>query len=551
MNLWVLAARALPWVLGAACLLVAGGDVCRATNLWQKPVNRRDAYLGLALVLLGGLLSATRLGWQVFWALLAVAFAGYLAWNWSGRVPRPTVETSEMSASAMMRSGSSKVLVGLNWAETAIVAVAAPVLWFPSLRPQLTILALLTLLLIWITIYLARGGLWPRSCYDPALLCLLIMAATGTLRSDIPVLTLPKAAGLILGVAIYRLILRLVRSRRSAMVVLYLALALGLLFALVGLVNGLRPSKVSWLGEQLARLPRWVQALPGTENGLVSMNQLGGALLYILPVVGGVVLSPAAKRVGDWPLKWLERGLLWVLATLLVLALVLTQSRAAWLGLASALFLIVILRWPWGRWAAIALLAGGLIWAWFNRGGVAAWLGLVLEQRAVETAIGSLSLTGRVSIWERAIACVRASPLLGCGLGAFRTLDADVAAAISPFDVGTPHAHQVFLQAATDLGLPGLIAYLAMLISAWRQSWQLYRRSLGVQRGMAIGFLATLLGSHIYGLADVVALGSKPGVLWWILLALIAAVSDFGDCERSCVAVGRERNARNRVIIPE
>jgi hypothetical protein len=82
----------------------------------------------------------------------------------------------------------------------------------------------------------------------------------------------------------------------------------------------------------------------------------------------------------------------------------------------------------------------------------------------------------------------------------------------------------MFLQVAYDLGLPGLSAYLALLFLAAHMGWKVYRQSQGLPRALAVGSLAALLAYHLYGLTDVVALGSKPGVLWWALLALIAAL---------------------------
>jgi hypothetical protein len=77
------------------------------------------------------------------------------------------------------------------------------------------------------------------------------------------------------------------------------------------------------------------------------------------------------------------------------------------------------------------------------------------------------------------------------------------------FDIA--HAHNEFLQAALDLGLPGLIAFLTLHIGAfwilfkiWRlahtpQSWRLLVLGLG-------GVFAYM----IYSLTDAAALGAKP-----------------------------------------
>jgi O-antigen ligase len=36
-----------------------------------------------------------------------------------------------------------------------------------------------------------------------------------------------------------------------------------------------------------------------------------------------------------------------------------------------------------------------------------------------------------------------------------------------PLDSDIAHAHNIFLQTALDLGIPGLVAYLALLIEIW------------------------------------------------------------------------------------
>jgi O-antigen ligase len=95
-------------------------------------------------------------------------------------------------------------------------------------------------------------------------------------------------------------------------------------------------------------------------------------------------------------------------------------------------------------------------------------------------------------------------------------------------DIG--HAHNAFLQAALDLGIPGLIAYLsvhisafAMLVSTWRRRGRLpFPEPLS--RALILGLGGGLAAHLIYGLTDAVALGAKPGVLWWILLGLVASL---------------------------
>ena len=221
----------------------------------------------------------------------------------------------------------------------------------------------------------------------------------------------------------------------------------------------------------------------------------------------------------------LSRLLFLLFSIALAAALILTQSRSAIAGLAAALLLIIGLRWPWGRWLllllGLAALAGWLLW---GRWHLAPMVVQALTREGWSSPVGKLWIAGRFTIWARAWDCIRTSPLLGCGLGTFRLLDAASDPGASIFDAGTPHAHNVFLQMGYDLGLPGLAAYLVLLALAVHRAWRAYRLGVDPWRSLAIGALAALLGYHLYGLFDVVALGSKPGVLWWALLALIAAL---------------------------
>jgi hypothetical protein len=43
-------------------------------------------------------------------------------------------------------------------------------------------------------------------------------------------------------------------------------------------------------------------------------------------------------------------------------------------------------------------------------------------------------------------------------------------------------------------------------------------------RALALGLLGAMAGSFGYGLTDTVALGARPGFIWWLMLALAVLV---------------------------
>jgi putative inorganic carbon (HCO3(-)) transporter len=151
-------------------------------------------------------------------------------------------------------------------------------------------------------------------------------------------------------------------------------------------------------------------------------------------------------------------------------------------------------------------------------------LQVLWEEPPRETAIGTLtSLNFRREVWQWAIAGIKEFPFTGSGLGSFRRVVVRLYPINLPPDYDIAHAHNIFFQVALDVGLPGLIAYLALLMLAGTVAWQVARQDEAL-RPFALGLLAGLAGLHIYGLTDALAPGAKPGLLFWAALGLLAAM---------------------------
>jgi O-antigen ligase len=113
---------------------------------------------------------------------------------------------------------------------------------------------------------------------------------------------------------------------------------------------------------------------------------------------------------------------------------------------------------------------------------------------------------------------------------------------VSP-DVDIGHAHNEFLQAALDLGIPGLIAFITLYIGAFWMLWEIWKNTvvgqdgiLSYTRPLVLGLGGGMLAHMLYGLTDAVALGAKPGVLFWMLLGLIAGLYEQTRARESLAA---------------
>lgn len=436
-----------------------------------------------------------------------------------------------------------RILDGLRrlaaW-EWLTVPLAAPLLFFPTVRPYWTAAALVGLLFGWLARWLLRRECWPRTPLNRPLLLLALMIPVGIWASPLPELTLPKATGLILGLAAFRAVTLTVRDRRTLVAVLAAWLLLCLGFVAVGVVTTDWAHKVPFLADVTRRLPRLIATLPDMRAAAVHPNMIAGILTLCLPAFPALVVG-CGRRL----LAWLARLFLSVLFLLLTGLLVLTQSRSGWVGAAAGWLALGSL---WGlsgtrRWARVAavvvplVIVLGVIAAVFAIGPRQFWDMLYQTggDQSVEAVVGSISVAGRIEIWNRALTVIRDMPFTGCGLGTFR----EIVRAFYPLflvapDADIAHAHNIFLQVALDLGLPGLVAYLWLLAAAGAVCWRLARQGGPLLRPVALGLAAGLIGLHVYGLTDALALGSKPNLLFWVALALVAVLG----------AVGRSQDLR-------
>jgi putative inorganic carbon (HCO3(-)) transporter len=413
-------------------------------------------------------------------------------------------------------------------AELVLIAVAAPFLLFPTLARPMTLLMLCLLSLLWAAQALRRQA-WPVTPFNGVLLLFAVMVFVSILTTPAPDLTLPKATGIVLGLAVFRAVAGL-RGQRSATLCLVGLILAGLAVWAVGLVDLDWPSKIPFLQTWWDRLPQHIVRIPEAPQGGVSPNQLAGTIVLVLPAALVALLGGS-----QFPNPRLLRPLGLGAAILWGGTLFLTQSRGGWVGGAVGALSLVALwaasaRRPWQRMlgialAALAVLGSAII---LRTVGVDRVTGLLdgASEGSVETAVGAFSFQGRVEIWSRALYMMYDFPFTGQGLGAFReSLPALYPLFLVRLERYIPHAHNVFLHVGVDLGLPGLVAYLSLLVVGVWIGWNRVQRG-GWERWLGLGVLAGLIGYHVFGLTDTVALGSKPSFLFWWLMGLLAIDPD-------------------------
>jgi len=406
--------------------------------------------------------------------------------------------------------------------EPVVVALAAPFLLFPTLRPASTLAACAALVVVWLARWAGHGRPGARTPLDVALLLLAVMIPVGVWASAFPDLTIPKLTGLLLGLAVFRATVNAAGSPRRLWTASLIFLALGLGLVAVGTISADWFVKWPALEPILSRIPHLFGGLPGAEEG-IHLNELAGTILLVLPVLVSLVWVR-----GPWRAR--ARVLLQALGLSLAAAtaalLFLTQSRSAWIGAGAAAAVMAWLLWPrLHRLMVIGVVVLVLILLYV---GPQELFGSVFTASSFEQTnrlTSTQNLEGRMVVYDHALRIIGEFPVTGVGLGAFR----EAAFVLYPgfSQLHSPqiaHAHNVFFQAALDLGIPGLVAYLALVGTALWIGWRAARPDGGEFRWLGLGIAGSLVAFHAYGLTDAVALGAKPGVALWMLLGLSAAL---------------------------
>ena len=394
--------------------------------------------------------------------------------------------------------------------ELILLGLATPLLLFPGIWSPLGV-ALIAL--TWASRWIAFGHLSARTAMDVPIVLLLIMAIVSLIPSVALDLSLNRLCIYVLGVSLFYGMVNGLHTERDIHHVGIALVLLGLAVAVVGFLG------TDWEIGKLIEIPAIYGRLPGPIiRGLPGSGVIEEYDLFNPRVVAGALAILAAV-----PLAYLVFGEGWkfrllsgLTALVMTTVLLLTQAPQGLLGLGAALILIAVWR---SRWFLVSLVLGlgGLLVAWgFLAVGqtVSNWLSPGTRD-ALDFGLYSRAVNGA---WG--IAMVRDMPYTGPGLNTFPVLD-------SLYSGGgghAPHAHNLLIQTAVDLGVPGLLGLLALLGAFAYTVARAYRASRNRnQRALLIGICGAVLAWLAYGLLDSITLGHKPAMALWVMLGVAAA----------------------------
>ncbi len=415
----------------------------------------------------------------------------------------------------------------LRWAEPFWVGAIGLVLLLldASRTPAGYALLLVALFLFWPFRYVAAvraraptSGLG-RFAYFPSPITLPLLLMALTLAASLWILptggsTLTVAGDLLFGLALSVALFHWPPVQATPARLGYIFVAFGAFLAL------LAPFITAWKAQNrlfsssiYAQLESFSQAAPDT----IHANILAGALALCIPVLlslWGNLRQEQRKHA------LVLQAFLFALLFAIGAVLILTQSRGAYVATAGGVLTLLTVRRPRLGMSVIAAGLAGLLLLWRT---VPAEV-----QSDVLSAGGTLGgWPGRLDIWQNSVAAIRDFPFTGIGVGAF----AQTLPLLYPLRVTTvdyPHAHNVFLQIGVDLGLMGLVAFLAILLGLGTLSGGQARQG----NWLAAGALGGLVALSIHGLVDTVIWANRLTFMSWVLFAYAAAIIQHGQAAR-------------------
>lgn len=182
-----------------------------------------------------------------------------------------------------------------------------------------------------------------------------------------------------------------------------------------------------------------------------------------------------------------------------------TGSRGGFLGLIVIGGLMFFVKLPGVSRRRIILMLSilGLIFGTYVGAEYEERIRTIFEQSTSDLTAGS----GRIAVWRRAFVIAKDHPILGVGPGAFETAfgsyieSGKFKGVLSEDEIGTAwhNAHNSFILVLTEMGIPGLVIFLTIIIHTFRNLIRVKKLGFKSELPNPLVFQATSVQMALFG----------------------------------------------------
>ncbi|MCC5466759.1 O-antigen ligase family protein [Pelosinus baikalensis] len=301
---------------------------------------------------------------------------------------------------------------------------------------------------------------------------------------------------------LYYLVVNNMRSSSQVKRLIWSMLASAVVVAMYGFYQyffGATLSALEWVdGEQFPDLKMRI------FSTLENPNLLAGFLVTMMAIASGMGYKAQENKY---------KIVYSVLVIMFGGCLLLTYSRGAWL---SVLAIVAMYGMLCNRKVFWLLLLLPVI-AFFAHDALLERLMSIMNPT-------DTSSTLRLALWESTIAMIVNKPFLGIGWGAYWMVYPDYDFFINNPNTKIFHAHNMYLNIAAEIGIPGLITFLTIMCGHLRLALSSVRESIRWSSGIMLGIVGAIFGLIVNGFTDYVMFNIQLSMLFWLLNALIVVV---------------------------
>ncbi len=250
----------------------------------------------------------------------------------------------------------------------------------------------------------------------------------------------------------------------------------------------------------------------------INSNFRAGYLLFPLAMSSALFLYEPEKS---------RKGIAWLLFVLIWVQLGFTNSRGAHVaaGVMMILFIWALFKNDNKKNAGLLVLGFGVGRLIFHL------LFMNFDGGQEDSAFGELSAATsaffyRQLFWDGAFEIFKQYPLIGSGPWTFSLLfpyqiPFPLTDAIPPIVLPPPHAHSLYLQTLSDMGLIGLGLLLTAFFYFFKGLFPFYQKNRGPEALLALGLLAGMAGFLTHNLVDTI--WPSPYFLFTLVMCFGAA----------------------------
>jgi O-antigen ligase len=254
----------------------------------------------------------------------------------------------------------------------------------------------------------------------------------------------------------------------------------------------------------------------------------GAVIVFMLPFAVAAIGMPGYSRT--------ERGVAVLMTAILVVGLIFSYTRAAWLSLVGAVGLFLVMRFRVPAWALGLLLAAGTVTYYVNRDQITIALERNREEssddlqehvQSISNISSDASNLERINRWNSAMRMWQERPLFGWGPGTYMFQYAPFQASEDRTIISTNfgaggNAHSEYLGPLAEQGVIGMLLMVALVALTTVRAMRLYHRMPpGADRRLMVAAFLGLVTYYLHGALNNFLDLDKASVPFWGFTAMI------------------------------